>query len=248
MEDTDLTDGTLLGGRVRYRQPRTGFRTGIEPVLLAASITAQPGERVLEGGTGSGAGLLCLLARLADVTAIGIEQDARLAAVARTNLEQNGMTRGEILTADLLDARPDGRFDHAMANPPWHDERSTVSPDALRDVAKRASPGLLAAWASALSSLLRPGGSLTFVLSTVSVANAMEAVQEAGCGAVTLLPLWPRYGQEARLVLIRSVKGSAAGSRILPGLILHGGNGYETAARKVLWDGDAISWTTASRP
>ena len=242
MDDPDLTDGTLLGGRVRYRQPRTGFRTGIEPVLLAASITAQPGERVLEGGTGSGAGLLCLLARLAGVTAVGIEQDARLAAVARANLEQNGMTRGEVMTADLLQARPPGRFDHAMANPPWHDERSTVSPDALRDGAKRARSGLLAAWAGALSAMLRPGGSLTFVLSTASVANAMGAVQGAGCGAAAILPLWPRDGREARLVLVRAVKGSAGGSRILPGLTLHDATGYAASARRVLWDGEAINW------
>ena len=32
----ELTDGTLLGGRLRYVQPARGWRTGIEPVLLAA--------------------------------------------------------------------------------------------------------------------------------------------------------------------------------------------------------------------
>jgi tRNA1Val (adenine37-N6)-methyltransferase len=49
------TEGHLLGGRIRYRQPDTGFRSGLEPVLLAASVPARPGEHVLEAGTGAGA-------------------------------------------------------------------------------------------------------------------------------------------------------------------------------------------------
>ena len=49
---TDITHGHLLDGRVRYAQPAKGFRSGIEPVLLAASIPARAGQRVLEGGTG----------------------------------------------------------------------------------------------------------------------------------------------------------------------------------------------------
>ena len=239
----DLTDGTLLGGRVRYRQPRTGFRTGIEPVLLAASIAARPGERVLEAGTGSGAALLCLLARLPEVTALGIEQNARLAAVARANLEANGMAGGDVLTADLLTALPPGRFDHAMANPPWHSERSTASPDPARDGAKRARPGLLTAWAAALARTLRPGGSLTLVLPAASLADAMEAFRVAGCGGADLLPLWPKARRNARLILLRSIKGSAGACRVLPGLVLHDEPDYTAAASRVLRDGDAIDWT-----
>ena len=53
----EVTQGHLLGGRVRYAQPRSGFRSGIEPVLLAAAVPARPGERVLEAGSGAGAAL-----------------------------------------------------------------------------------------------------------------------------------------------------------------------------------------------
>ena len=39
----ETTEGHLLGGRVRYAQPRAGFRSGIEPVLLASFVPARPG-------------------------------------------------------------------------------------------------------------------------------------------------------------------------------------------------------------
>ena len=33
----EITQGSLLGGRVRHAQPRAGHRTSLEPVLLAAA-------------------------------------------------------------------------------------------------------------------------------------------------------------------------------------------------------------------
>src|SRR5277367_7136876 len=84
-EGMELTEGHLLGGRVRYAQPRDGFRSGIEPVLLAAAVPARAGERVLEVGSGAGAALLCLAARVSGVVGLGLERDAALAALAADN-------------------------------------------------------------------------------------------------------------------------------------------------------------------
>ena len=87
------TAGGLLDGRVRYDQPVDGYRTGLEPVLLAAAVPARTGQRVLEAGTGAGAGLLCLAARVPGVMGVGIEADADMAALARCNLAANAPGR-----------------------------------------------------------------------------------------------------------------------------------------------------------
>ena|GEM_PF-4880497 len=58
----------LLGGRVVCMQPVDGFRVAIDPVLLAAAVPAQAGERVLDAGTGTGAAALCLGARVDGVS------------------------------------------------------------------------------------------------------------------------------------------------------------------------------------
>ena len=122
------TDGHLLGGRVSYRQPSTGFRSGIEPVLLAASVPAKPGEHVLEAGTGAGAALLCLSARVPEVRATGVEADAAMAGLAMANASSNGFTRVEIIP-DRIEAAASGQtFDHALANPPYHPLAGTASP------------------------------------------------------------------------------------------------------------------------
>jgi tRNA1(Val) A37 N6-methylase TrmN6 len=67
-----LTEDTLLGGRVRLRQPASGYRVAIDPVLLAAAVPAVSGETALDIGCGTGAAALCLAVRVPGVRVIGI--------------------------------------------------------------------------------------------------------------------------------------------------------------------------------
>ncbi len=235
------TAGTLLGGRVIYRQMLRGHRSGLEPVLMAAWVPARPGQRVLEGGTGAGAGLLCLAARVSPLAGAGIELNPALAALARRNLAANGATGIEVLATDLAAGHaPAGGFHHAFANPPWH--AGTASPDGERDVARRAVPGLLALWVAALCRSLRHRGTVTLALPAAALAEAASALRQSGCGGISVLPLWPRRGVAARLVLVQGSLGSRAGSTLHPGLVLHEADGRFTA------DADAVLRLGAALP
>ncbi len=240
--------GTLLGGRVLHAQAAAGHRTGIEPVLLAAAIAARPGCRVLEGGTGSGAALLCLAARVPGIAGVGVERDAEQAALARHNIAANALTGLEIVTADLTAPgvlSGHAPFDHAMANPPWHRSNGTASPDPRQDTARRAPDGLFGAWIAALARSLRDRGSLTLVTSAASAAECIAGLAAACCGSAAILPLWPKAGREAKLVLIQAVKAGRGPSRVLPGLVLHTDDGFYTpAAERILRHGEELSWRT----
>jgi tRNA1Val (adenine37-N6)-methyltransferase len=225
---------TLLGGRVVHAQRPDGHRTGIEPVLLAASIPAAPGTRVLEGGCGSGAGLLCLAARVGGVSGLGVERDPALAALAAANIAANGFATLAVLCADIERAQPSGLFDHAFANPPWHDPAGTPAPDARQEAARRRQEGLLARWTAGLARPLRHRGTLTFALAAPLLPEGLAALAGAGCGSAAVLPLWPRTGIAARLLLLRGVKGGRAPFRMLPGLVLHDTASRYTAATEAI--------------
>ncbi|MGC8478072.1 MAG: tRNA1(Val) (adenine(37)-N6)-methyltransferase [Acetobacteraceae bacterium] len=236
-----VTEGTLLGGRVRYAQPARGFRSGIEPVLLAACVPARDGERVLEAGSGAGAGLLCLAARVPGVIGIGVEQDPALVSLAAANAAANGFHRLAFHAGDVLSGIAGDGFDHAMANPPYHHPGGTTSGDPAREAAKRAPPGGIGAWATALARRLRPGGSLSLILSAPGVPEAMGALVLARIGSLVLLPLWPRAGRAARLVLLRGIRGGRGAFVQHPGLVLHDADGrFNDAAEAVLRAGDAL--------
>jgi tRNA1Val (adenine37-N6)-methyltransferase len=222
MEAIPLTEGMLLGGAVRYAQPAAGYRSGIEPVFLAAAVPARAGERVLEAG-------------------IGVEIEPVMATIAAANLVANGRRDVTILTGDVC-ALPEavGHVDHAMANPPWHDGAGSQPAGALKQRAKMASAGLAAAWIAAMAEVVRVGGTLTLILPPRAVPESRAALAAAGCNSALLFPLWPRPGREARIVLLQATKGRAEDIRCLPGLVLHDEAGYTDAAEAILRRGEAL--------
>lgn len=242
----NVTDGTLLGGRVLFRQPATGHRSGIEPVLLAASVPARPGARVLEGGSGAGAGLLCLAARVPGLVGIGVELAPAPLSCAETNVLANQAVGIRFVGGDLTDAALDlgetARFDHAIANPPWHPP-GTISPDTSRELARRAPKSVFALWSSALVGRLRHHGSLTLIVPATALPEALAATTGAGCGSPAIFPLWPKSGQPAKLLLLRAIKGGRGPCRLLAGLVLHEADGrFTPAAEAILRQGAAMRW------
>lgn len=232
----ETSDGFLLGGRVRYAQPVDGYRTGIEPVLLAASVPARPGERVLEAGAGAGAGLLCLAARVPGLSLTGVEIDPAMAALARRNLAANGMA-GEVWTGDITMCSESG-FDHAFANPPWHDQASTPSPVARRRLAKQGN--VLESWVRALVRSVRAGGTVSLILPAAQVARACEAFAVVGFGVGTT-ELLPKAGRAAKIAVVRGAVGD--GVVVARPVVLHEEGGKFTAGLEaVLRGGAALEW------
>lgn len=232
------TDGTLLGGRVRYRQPKAGFRSGIEPILLAASVPARPGDAVLEAGTGAGAALLCLSARVPGCRVTGVEIDTETAAVAAANVKENGFGEAEIVNTDIVAAGFTNRFHHAMANPPYHPDDAPASDDRTRALAKRGSAALMMDWIGSMAAALRHRGTLTLIVSAPMTTACMTALATAGCPCAALFPLWPRAGVAAKLVVLRGIKGGRTPFSVRPGLVLHATDGsYTDAASAILRQG-----------
>ncbi len=237
MNDRILTEDTLLGGRVRLFQPRDGYRAAIDPVLLAAAVPARAGQSVLDVGSGTGAAALCLAARVPGVALTGIERDLESLALARRSAEANGVT-AEWIEGDVL-APPAGflarQFDHVLSNPPYRSaERGQRSPNAARAAAHSIGDAGFDAWLAFCAARVRGKGTLSLVLPAGELSRAIAAI-EPRLGGLTILPLWPKQGAEASRVILQARRGGRAPSRVLPGLVLHAGDGcYTEAAENVL--------------
>lgn len=234
-----LTEDAILGGRVKLLQPREGFRAALDPVLLAAFIPARKGEAVLELGCGTGAAFLCLNARIPGLAVTAVDRDPELVDLAQRNAGLN-LLPAEIHAADARDLRGLAPMHHAFANPPYW-SGGTPSPLPERRQAAHEDAPLLE-WVQAMARPLRHKGTLTLVLPAARFAEAGAALRAAGCGAVRLLPLWPRAGTPAKRILIQGRRGGLGPDEVLPGLILHATDGtYTEAAQAVLRDASALT-------
>lgn len=240
--DADLTHDAFLGGRLHLWQPRAGYRAGVDPVLLAASVPAKAGQSVLDLGCGVGTAALCLGARVPGLDLVGVERQADYAALAT----RNGL---DAFAADLTDMPNMLRarsFDHVLANPPFFDRSAgREATDSGRE-AGRGEETPVAAWIDAAARRLRHKGYLHMIHRAERVPDLLAAA--AGrLGSPEVWPLCPRIEKAAELVIFRARKNGRADFRLHFPIILHDGacherdaDSYCTEIRSVLRDGAAL--------
>jgi tRNA1(Val) A37 N6-methylase TrmN6 len=219
-------------------QPATGFRAGLDAVMLAAAVPARAGEQALELGAGAGTVGLCLAARVPGVAITGVEIDPALARLACDNAAANGMT-ARFIAADVFALPPKLKrdFDQVFSNPPFHGEGLRPA-DAARATALM-DRGRLRDWLRAALQRTVSGGFFTAILRADRLNEALTALPERG---VIVFPLWPRAGVAAKRVIVQARKGSRAPFSLAGGLILHDGAGAWTAeADTVLRCGMALA-------
>jgi tRNA1(Val) A37 N6-methylase TrmN6 len=242
----EVTDDSLLGGRVHLLQPEDGYRAAIDPVFLAAAVPVQAGEIVLDVGAGTGAASLCLGARVPDCRISGLDVDQTTVRLANENVRRNGLAnRVNIMIGDVT--RPPvrlapGTFDHAMANPPYLEaEKATPPANGTRAIAHVEGASGLATWIRFALSMVRNKGTFTLIHRADRLDHVLAELH-GRAGGIVVFPLWPdASAKPAKRVLVRAVKGSAQPMRLAAGLVLHEPGGrYSAAAEAVLRHAQAL--------
>ena len=240
----------FLGGRLRLAQPKTGYRAGIDPVLLAAACPAQRGQEVLELGCGVGVASLCLWRRVPGLELHGVEILHDYAQMARENAARNGL-EFDVRQGDVS-VRPtpfyDRSFHHVIMNPPYFAaDASSISPEAGR-ASGRSEQVALSHWVDMAAKRLRPKGYLTAIQRAERLPDLLMAL-DGRLGSVVVQPLAPRAGRTAHLILLQARKSGRAAFQLLSAQNLHSGaehvQGHPDYAPEVsamLRDGAAFSW------
>jgi tRNA1(Val) A37 N6-methylase TrmN6 len=220
--EEDLTYDAFLGGLLHLAQPREGYRAGVDAVLLAATVPAEPGQRVLELGCGAGAAILCLGARVPGLELCGVEREPLYAELAARNGQGSLKvfpTGIESLPEDLNQRQ----FDHVLANPPYYRRGASVrSGDPAREAA-HGEQTPLRTWVRTAARRLAPKGCLHFIHLAERLPDLLAALP-SGMGSVEVLPLAARQGRAPDRIIFRARKNGRGAFRLHAPLVLHEGD------------------------
>jgi FkbM family methyltransferase len=243
---TEPTDDAFLGGALSILQPRSGYRAGLDAVMLAATVREHDGRplRMLDIGAGVGTAGLCVARRLPSAEVVLLEREPALVALAAENIRRNGLderVRAVNLSvgASAAELREAGlaeeSFSHVIANPPYHDTGSgTLAPDSTKASAHAMPDDELERWARFMARMASPRGLATIVHKAQALHRVLSAFDQR-FGDLNILPLHPRPGDAAHRVIVEGVKGSKAPLQLLAGFVLHvDGNDFTPAAQAIL--------------
>ena len=241
------TTDRLLGGRVIVRQPESGYRAAVDPILLAAAVRATPGQKVpmkvLDAGCGAGAAMFCLAARVPGLALTGLEIQHAYAVLAGEGIALNQLNDTFIITGDLLRPPPDmlNGFDIVLTNPPYGDA-GTPPPDPGLAVAHMEGEADVAAWIRACLAFLKPKGRLVMIHRADRLSDILAALHDNSTGDVRIFPIFPKAGSPARRIIIDAGKGRRSPDTLFPGLVLHEeGGAYTVAADAILRNAAALA-------
>ena len=235
-----ITTDDFLGGRLKLRQDKTGFRATSDSVMVAAAVSAKSGETVLDVGTGNGVVALCLNARIPNLKITGIECQSELVCLAKENMALNGCNL-EVIKGDIsLKPSPvHGRqFHHVVTNPPFYDElqkrkNSQTSKAYHQEIS-------LAEWLSFCMRHIRAKGTLTLIVRAESLTEILS-VLSLKMGCIEVIPIVSKSGENAKRVIVRAVMNSRSPLILRTPIIMHLKSGKRSpSAEKILRYGGGI--------
>ena len=243
-----LTRDAFMGGRLHLWQPRQGYRAGVDPVLLAASLPVVAGQSLLDLGCGVGTAMLCAATRVPGVAVTGVEVQADYAALARRNAAEAGIA-AEVHVADLAQLPAlvrQRQFDHVIMNPPYFERsRGARAGDAGRDRG-RGGDTPLAVWLDAGIRRVAPGGHLSVIQQTARLHEVL-ATLHGRMGSVIVQPLQARSDRAPHLVIVQAKLGGRADFQLAAPIVLHDGDAhmhdgddYTPAVSSALRDGKML--------
>ena len=226
VEDRAVTSDALetrvdafYDGRFHLVQPaRKGYRSGLDALLLAATVGKAAMGRLADIGAGAGAVGFAAAVRAPSLSVTLIENQREMVGCARAGLALPGNApirdRIAIVETDILGSRAlreasglrDGSFDRVVTNPPFYSPDLRPSPDPLRRAALNLpNEEALNDWFRSSLALLKDGGRFSAILPP-SVLPICLPVLSGQLGALAITPIHARADDPAIRIVVTGRK------------------------------------------
>ena len=237
-DDETIEDLQLNG--LRLIQKKTGFRLGMDSVLLADFARIRQTDVVADLGTGNGALLLLLHGRGKGARYLGVEIQQEAAELAGRNMALNHLEdRAEIIRMDVREipgCLGPCTVDAVVCNPPYGSPSSTLkSPYAARSIARNQEADTLDQFFRSARWILKGKGKISLVYPAPPMMTLLNGLHDNGLEPKRMRLVYPVAGKEANLILVEAVKDAKPAILHLPPLIIRHEDGSMTEELKRIY-------------
>ncbi len=225
IREDETVEDLQLGG-LRLLQKKTGFRFGMDSVLLADFAAVRKEDTVVDFGTGTGILPLLLIGRDKGQLFRAIEIQEEYCEMASRTMALNHLEdRVSIICGDAGNADrmlSPCSVDAVICNPPYGIHgASLTSPFPDRATARNQEEDTLCRFFTAAFRILRGKGKFSMVYPAPQMLQAMEMMRRCHLEPKRFQLVYPRENKPANLVLIEGVKDARPTLKPMAPLIIY---------------------------
>ena len=215
----ELTEDTILNGKIKLFQPKDGYRVALDPIILASFISPMPYRKILDVGCGVGTISLILKMKESAAEITAIDMDKEMCRICAQNSAVNELAMN-ILNVGIEDKTlpKELLFDHVVTNPPFFRKKSSHFSESKK-LANFETISLVE-WISLCINKLKNSGTFSIIHRASRLEEILSTLKNRA-GAVKVVPIFSKSNKEANRVVVQAKKSSKSEMKMLPGIVVH---------------------------
>lgn len=210
----------------RIIQNKDKFCFGMDAVLLSGFTRVNPGEQVMDLGTGTGIIPILLEAKYEGEHYTGLEIQEEMAEMASRSVKLNGLEKKiEIVRGDICKARELfglAVFDVVTCNPPYmNDAHGLKNPHLPKAIARHEVLCTLEDVVREGAGILKPGGHFFMVHRPHRLIEIISMMVKYKLEPKRMKMVHPFVDKDANMVLIEAVRGGKSMIKVEPPLVVY---------------------------
>lgn len=211
---------------LRLLQREKGYRSALDPVLLANFITAEKNDRVIDLGTGNGIIAILTALNYPKTRVTGIDIQDGLVELAEKNVAINGLEkRVEIKKLDIRKVASHLKaesFDMAVGNPPYRKlERGRLNPDREKALARHEIEITLEEYLKASKYLVKNRGKVVLIYHPSRFTELIGLFERLNIRTSRIQFIHSKKDTEATMVMVEGIKNGKNDTTVLKPLIVY---------------------------
>jgi tRNA1(Val) A37 N6-methylase TrmN6 len=226
----EITINKLFKEQIIIKQYEKGYRFSVDSPILA-DFVYEDDRRITYLEIGTGTGIIPIIMSFFDKIndkidkIYAVELQESLYNLAKENIDLNNILKVELINQDIRKIKTvmePNTIDVVFSNPPFFEiSNGRVNPNNEKFIARHEVSLNLEEILKASNYLLKPNGKLKLIYPVERLSSILITLNKYSYGTSKIINIFPKKGENAKLLLIEAIKGKKSTTKILPPIYIN---------------------------